>query len=61
MIMNQILGKTYKTNQEKGQYRSIFELKICKKMKEFYRYFGLFIWSFYATIRYGCKMKSDRQ
>ena len=32
MIMNQILGETYKTNQEKGHNRSIYELKICKKI-----------------------------
>ena len=57
MKINQILRKTYKTNQEKGHYKLIFELKICKKITEFYQYFGLI----YATIRYGCKMKNDRQ
>ena len=52
MKINKILGKTYKTNQEKGQYRSIFELNICKKTIEFYRYFGFFVWSFlcYYTL-----------
>ena len=28
----QILGETYKTKQEKGQYKSVFELTICKKI-----------------------------
>ena len=32
MIMSQILGKTYKTNQENGHYRSVYELKRCKKI-----------------------------
>ena len=54
-------AKTYETNQKKGQFRSFFELNICYEIIEFYRYFGLFIWSFYATIRYECKMKNDRQ
>ena len=58
MKINQNLGKT---DQKKGQYRSVFELRTCKKIIECYRYFGLFIWSFYATIRYRCKMKNDRQ
>ena len=57
MIMNQILGKTYKTNKEKGLYRSVFELKICKKIKNFYQYLVCLFGPFYATIRYGCKMK----
>ena len=43
MKINQILGKTYKTNRKKGQRRSIFELKICKKFIEFDRYFGLYL------------------
>ena len=51
MKINQILGKNYKTNQEKGQHRSVFELIICKKLIEIYQYFDLFTWSFYATIR----------
>ena len=46
MTMNQILGKTYKTIQEKGQYRSVFKLKICKKFKEFFSMF----WSFYLVF-----------
>ena len=55
MIMNQILGKTLKTNQEKCQSRSVFELKTCKEIKEFYRYFGVFVWSFlcYKTLWIG--------
>ena len=57
MIMNQILGKTYKTNQEKGQNRSVFELKVCKKIKEFYRYFGLFIRSFLCYNTLGMSYK----
>ena len=43
------------------QYRSVFELKICKKIIEFYGYFGLFLFFFKATIHYGCELKSDRQ
>ena len=55
-MMNQLLGKTYKTNQEKGQYRSVFKLKVCKKIKEFYRYFGLFILSFFM-LQYALDVK----
>ena len=54
--INQILGITFITNQEKGQNRSSFELKLCQKI---IGYFGLFIRSFYATIRYGCKTKKS--
>ena len=39
----------------------ILSNNLSRKGLEFYRYFRLFIWSFYATIRYGCKMKNDRQ
>ena len=52
MNVNQILRKTHETNQEKGQYRLVFELKLCKEIIEFHRYFSLVIWSFlcYNTL-----------
>ena len=56
--INQILGITYQRNQEKGQYRSSFELKICKKNNE---YFVFLFDLFYATIRYGCKINNHSQ
>ena len=49
------------TNKEKGQYGSVFELKICKKIIEFIDILVILFGLFYATIRYGCKMKNDRQ
>ena len=80
MKINQILSKTYETNQEKNQYiyiyiyisvlvnmlseynRSVFNIE---NMQENHRissiYIGFYIWSFYATIRHGCKTKNDRQ
>ena len=45
MQINQNLGKTYETNQEEGQYKSVSELKIYKNIIEFYRFF----WSFYLV------------
>ena len=46
MNENQTLTKIYGTNQEKIQYRSVFELKICKEIMEYYQFFVLFNWSF---------------
>ena len=41
MKIKKILDKTYKKNQEKGQYRSVFKLNICQRIIEFSRYFYL--------------------
>ena len=53
------LSKTFKRNKEKNQYRSVFELNVCKKIIELFRYFGFLFGLFDATIRYGCIMKND--
>ena len=45
MKINQILVKTYKTNQEKGQYRSVFELNT----QENHRILSI-LWSFYLVF-----------
>ena len=60
MKINQILGKIYKTNQEKSQNISVFELKIWRKIIKFIDILVL-LFVFYATLRYRCEMKNDRQ
>ena len=55
--INQFLGKTYKTNKKKCHYRSVFDLKICKKILDFYRCFGLFLVFFMLQYAMDVKRK----
>ena len=54
-----VVKQIYKTNQEKGQYRSVLN----SNMQENQRILPIF-WSFclvfYAKIRYGCKIALNR-
>ena len=56
MIMNQILGKTYKTNQEKGQYREFLNSKYARKSKNFIDIvvflFGLFMLQYAMDVKW---------
>ena len=64
MTMNQIVGKTYKTNQENESRVNIDQFlnsKYARKSKNFIDIFVFLFGLFYATIRYGCKKKNDRQ
>ena len=50
MNINRILNK--KTNRKKGQYRSVFELKICKETMKLTDILVFLLGLSYDTIRY---------
>ena len=59
--MNQILGKNYKANQEKVNIDQFLNSKYARKSKKFIDILVFLFGLFYATIRYGCNVKNDRQ
>ena len=60
MIMNQILGKTLGI-KKRVNIDPFLNSKYARKSKNFIDILVFLFGLFYATIRYGCKMKNDRQ
>ena len=59
MKINQILGKTFKRNQEKVNIDQFLNSNYARKSSNFINILDFLFGVLYATIRYGCKMKND--